>query len=148
MLKDLNAYRNTEEKFFVLDESIDPGTKFKREINTLFKTDDVRETLNKIWDSVDENAKQILLDTIDEEFLDKYATDDGSGKKKKEADEDSSEDDFKFEKDGSKLNEPDDGSEDNGDDFGDGKETEVPPDASAAPAAQEEANNNPFMAVK
>ena len=148
MLKDLNAYRNTEEKFFVLDESIDPDTKFKREINTLFKTDDVRETLNKIWDSVDENAKQILLDTIDEEFLDKYATDDGSGKKKKEADEDSSEDDFKFEKDGSKLNEPDDGSEDNGDDFGDGKETEVPPDASAAPATQEETNNNPFMAVK
>lgn len=143
MLKDLNAYRNTEEKFFVLDESIDPGTKFKREINTLFKTDDVRETLNKIWDSVDENAKQILLDTIDEEFLDKYATDDGSGKKKKEADEDSSEDDFNFEKDGSKLNEPADGSEN------DEKSDNIPPNASpASPVTQDEKNSNPFMAVK
>lgn len=115
---EINKY---SKKALVINESVDPADEFSREINTMFKTDDVRRVMQAFYDQCDENAKAILLDVVREEFLNKYAAPEGSGPDGSEAsdggifDDGGSDGDFDFELDGADID-GDDTAEDGGSD--------------------------------
>ncbi len=103
-----------QEAIKLINESlIDQDTKFKREINALFKTKDVVDLLQTAYDNSDDNAKMSLMDATEKEFLDKFAKDTGSGDDKDDKSNSNNDDDFNFETDGSDI---DEGSEDKGSD--------------------------------
>lgn len=103
-----------QEAIKLINESlIDQDTKFKREINALFKTKDVVDLLQTAYDNSDDNAKMSLMDATEKEFLDKFAKDTGSGDDKDDKSDSNNDDDFDFETDGSDI---DEGSEDEGSD--------------------------------
>lgn len=150
----LEKYESGEPLNLALDESIDPQEKYTREVNTLFKEKDVQDTLQKMYASVDDQAKQLLLDTVEDEFLDKFASKDGSGKKEES---DGSDEDFEFDEDGKNIDssvKPDDGSDEDDNNDNDwstafGKsENNVNDDQSDENSAASSNSGNPFMSVK
>ena len=117
----------------VNESLIDQDTKFTREINALFNQKETIELLQKAYDLSDDNAKASLMDATEQQFLDKFAKDNGSGDDKEKKTDDDSKKDDDFLTDGSGLDDLDDedgsdfeddgsedGSEDNGsdEDFG------------------------------
>jgi len=165
---EINKY---SENVLVLNESVDPADEFSREINTMFKTDDVRRVMQAFYDQCDENAKAILLDVVREEFLNKYAAPEGSGPDGGEGDgngdfdDGGSDGDFDFELDGADLDDDDtledDGSDGNPDEGGEPAPEggDTVPDEGGEPAGdpfkvdqevgnpgdQQQTGNNPFF---
>ena len=142
---EINKY---SENVLTLNESVDPADEFSREINTMFKTDDVRRVMQAFYDQCDENAKAILLDVVREEFLNKYAAPEGSGPDGEEGggapegdggifDDGGSDGDFDFELDGADLN-GDDTLEDGGSDENPDEGGEPAPEGEGGEPAPEE----------
>lgn len=111
----------------VNESLIDQDTKFTREINALFNQKETIELLQKAYDLSDDNAKASLMDATEQQFLDKFAKDNGSGDDKEKKTDDESEKDNDFLTDGSGLdalddedgsNFEDDGSDEDGSDDG------------------------------
>lgn len=150
----INDYKDGKYLETALNESIDPQEKFTREVNTLFKEKDVQDTLQKMYSSVTDDSKQILLDTIEDEFLNKFATKTGSGSKE----DDGSDEDFQFDENGSDIDSSaDEGSDDDqsgdNDDWsnafsGSGDTTAGGGQDSSAGGSGTAAAGNPFMNSK
>lgn len=111
----------------VNESLIDQDTKFTREINALFNQKETIELLQKAYDLSDDNAKASLMDATEQQFLDKFAKDNGSGDDKEKKTDDDSKKDDDFLTDGSGLDDlddedgsdfEDDGSEDDSEDNG------------------------------
>ena len=100
----------------VNESLIDQDTKFTREINALFNQKETIELLQKAYDLSDDNAKASLMDATEQQFLDKFAKDNGSGDDKEKKTDDDSEKDDDFLSDGSGLDDLDD---EDGSDFED-----------------------------
>lgn len=100
----------------VNESLIDQDTKFTREINALFNQKETIELLQKAYDLSDDNAKASLMDATEQQFLDKFAKDNGSGDDKEKKTEDKSEKEDDFLADGSGLDVFDD---EDGSDFED-----------------------------
>lgn len=130
----------------LINESlIDQDSKFKREVNALFKTKEVVDMLIQAYDMSDDNAKLSLMDATEKQFLDKFAKDSGSGDEEEtETSTDSTDD---FEEDGSDLDFEEDGSDL---DFADGSESaevslsDAPEDGAAATTEADADAANPF----
>lgn len=152
---EINKY---SENVLALNESVDPADEFSREINTMFKTDDVRRVMQAFYDQCDENAKAILLDVVREEFLNKFAAPEGSGPGGEEGgeapegeggilDDGGSDGDFDFELDGADLG-GDDMLEDGGSDENPDEGGEPAPEGDGGEPAPEEGGEpagDPFM---
>ena len=95
---------------------IDQDTKFTKEINALFNQKETIELLQKAYDLSDDTAKASLMDATEQQFLDKFAKDNGSGDDKEKKTDDDSEKDDDFLSDGSGLDDLDD---EDGSDFED-----------------------------
>lgn len=96
-----------EQALDIINESVAPDEKFTRMANALFNQEESKRLMQKAYDEGTEDAKASLLDSLETQFLDKYApdadkVDTGKGKDSKTED-DGSDDDFKFEEDGSQV---------------------------------------------
>ena len=139
-----------KEALYLVNESlIDQDSKFTREINALFNQKETIELLQKAYDLSDDNAKASLMDATEQQFLDKFAKDNGSGddKEKKTDDKSDKEDDFLADgsgldaiddEDGSDFE--DDGSDEDGSDD-DGSDEDFDMDNNQGKSSD---NSNPF----
>ena len=123
----------------VNESLIDQDTKFTREINALFNQKETIELLQKAYDLSDDNAKASLMDATEQQFLDKFAKDNGSGDDKEKKTDDDSEKDDDFLSDGSGLDDLDD--EDGSDFEDDGSEDDFGTDDNQGNSSD---NSNPF----
>lgn len=101
-----------EQALEIVNESlIDQDSKFRREINALFKQKEVQELMQQAYDMSDDNAKMSLMDATEKQFLDKFAKDGGSGDDETGTPSDDSTDVSDFEEDGSDIDFETDGSD-------------------------------------
>lgn len=127
----------------VNESLIDQDTKFTREINALFNQKETIELLQKAYDLSDDNAKASLMDATEQQFLDKFAKDNGSGDDKEKKTDDDSKKDDDFLTDGSGLDDLDDedGSDFEDDDSEDGSDEDFDTDNNQGNSSD---NSNPF----
>lgn len=147
----------TRKEAMALYESlVDQDTKFRREVNALFKQKECIELLQQAYDLSDDEAKMSLMDAVEKQFLDKFAKD-GSGNDEKEEEKKDGDDDFGmddgsdgFLEDGSALELDDDSSDDDGSDDGsddDGAEPTAT-ELDSNPFADYGSESNPFESMR
>lgn len=130
--------RKLNEAFVEQDE------KFTREVNALFKTEDVRKIFASAYEESDDNARASLMGAVETEFLDKFAKD-GSGNDENPGTEEKPKDkkpSDNFMNDASGLDSSDDGSDDGSDDFG--TQSVDDPFADTTTPPQQQQPTNPF----